>query len=249
MRIIISPAKKMREDGDTLAPRGLPAFLEEAEGLRDALRAMTAPERQALWRCSDAIAAANEERLAAMDLRGASTPAILAYEGIQYQYMAPGVFTGEELDYVQEHLRILSGFYGLLRPFDAVTPYRLEMQARLSVDGGRDLYAFWGRKLADRLAAETDAVLDLASREYSRAVQPFLPDKVRWITVVFGEERGGKIVEKGTLCKMARGRMVRWLAENQIQRPEEARAFEELGYRFSPEHSGGGTYLFIKGDV
>lgn len=249
MRIIISPAKKMREDGDTLAPRGLPTFVEEAERLRDALRAMTAPERQALWRCNDAIAAVNEERLAAMDLRGAQTPAILAYEGIQYQYMAPGVFTGEELDYVQEHLRILSGFYGLLRPFDAVTPYRLEMQARLSVDGGRDLYAFWGRKLADRLAEETDAVLDLASKEYSRAVQPFLPSKVRWITVVFGEEKAGKIVEKGTLCKMARGRMVRWLAENRIQRPEEARAFGELGYQFSPEHSGEGTYLFVKGDV
>lgn len=249
MRIIISPAKKMREDGDTLAPRGLPTFVEEAERLRDTLRAMTAPERQALWRCNDAIAAVNEERLAAMDLRGAQTPAILAYEGIQYQYMAPGVFTGEELDYVQEHLRILSGFYGLLRPFDAVTPYRLEMQARLSVDGGRDLYAFWGRKLADRLAEETDAVLDLASKEYSRAVQPFLPDKVRWITVVFGEEKAGKIVEKGTLCKMARGRMVRWLAENRIRRPEEAQAFGELGYQFSPEHSGEGTYLFIKGDV
>ena len=249
MRIIISPAKKMREDGDTLAPRGLPTFMEEAERLRDTLRAMTAPERQALWRCNDAIAAVNEERLAAMDLRGAQTPAILAYEGIQYQYMAPGVFTGEELDYVQEHLRILSGFYGLLRPFDAVTPYRLEMQARLSVDGGRDLYAFWGRKLADRLAAETDAVLDLASKEYSRAVQPFLPDKVRWITVVFGEKKEGKIVEKGTLCKMARGRMVRWLAENRIQRPEEAQAFGELGYQFSPEHSGEGTYLFVKGDV
>ena len=249
MRIIISPAKKMREDGDTLAPRGLPTFVEEAERLRDALRAMTAPERQALWRCNDAIAAVNEERLAVMDLRGAQTPAVLAYEGIQYQYMAPGVFTGEELDYVQEHLRILSGFYGLLRPFDAVTPYRLEMQARLSVDGGRDLYAFWGRKLADRLAEETDAVLDLASKEYSRAVQPFLPSKVRWITVVFGEEKEGKIVEKGTLCKMARGRMVRWLAENRIRRPEEAQAFGELGYQFSPEHSGEGTYLFVKGDV
>ena len=249
MRIIISPAKKMREDGDTLAPRGLPAFLGEAERLRDALRAMTAPERQALWRCSGAIAAVNEERLAAMDLERAHTPAILAYEGIQYQYMAPGVFTGEALDYVQEHLRILSGFYGLLRPFDAVTPYRLEMQARLPVDGGRDLYAFWGRKLADKLAEETDAVLDLASKEYSRAVQPFLPPRVRWITVVFGEEKAGKIVEKGTLCKMARGRMVRWLAENQVRRPEEARAFSELGYRFSPERSGERTYLFVKGDV
>ena len=249
MRIIISPAKKMREDIDTLAPRDLPAFLADTERLKAALQGMTPQELQALWRCSGAIAAVNEERLAAMDLERAHTPAILAYEGIQYQYMAPGVFTGEALDYVQEHLRILSGFYGLLRPFDAVTPYRLEMQARLPVDGGRDLYAFWGRKLADKLAEETDAVLDLASREYSRAVQPFLPPRVRWITVVFGEEKAGKIVEKGTLCKMARGRMVRWLAENRIRRPEEARAFGELGYRFSPERSEEGTYLFIKGDV
>lgn len=249
MRIIISPAKKMREDIDTLAPRDLPAFLADTERLKAALQGMTPQELQALWRCNDAIARQNVARLAAMDLERAHTPAILAYEGIQYQYMAPGVFTGEELDYVQEHLRILSGFYGLLRPFDAVTPYRLEMQARLSVDGGRDLYAFWGRKLADRLAEETDAVLDLASREYSRAVQPFLPPRVRWITVVFGEEKAGKIVEKGTLCKMARGRMVRWLAENRIRRPEEARAFGELGYQFSPERSGEGTYLFVKGDV
>ena len=246
MRIIISPAKKMREDGDTLAPRGLPTFVEEAERLRDALRAMTAPERQALWRCNDAIAAVNEERLAVMDLRGAQTPAILAYEGIQYQYMAPGVFTGEELDYVQEHLRILSGFYGLLRPFDAVTPYRLEMQARLSVDGGRDLYAFWGRKLADRLAEETDAVLDLASKEYSRAVQPFLPSKVRWITVVFGEEKEGKIVEKGTLCKMARGEMVRYLAERRITTPEEAAGFSSPHYQYAKAYSNESTLVFLR---
>ena len=249
MRIIISPAKKMREDTDTLAPWDLPAFLADTERLKAALQGMTPQELQALWRCNDAIARQNVARLAAMDLRRRLTPAILAYEGIQYQYMAPGVFTAEELDYIQEHLRILSGFYGLLRPFDGVTPYRLEMQARLSADGEEDLYAFWGRKLADRLAEETDCVIDLASQEYSRAVKPRLPSSGRWFTCVFGQLRESRVVEKGTLCKMARGRMVRWMAAHRIERPEEIRSFGELGYRYSPERSGELTYVFLKGEA
>ena len=247
MRIIISPAKKMKVDVDSFAPEGLPVFLPEAERLKAALQGMTPEELQALWRCSDAIARQNVERLEAMDLRRRLTPAILSYQGIQYQYMAPGVFTEEQLRYIREHLRILSGFYGLLRPFDGVTPYRLEMQARLSVDGCRDLYAFWGGKLAERLAEETDWVLNLASQEYSRAVTPWLPPSVPVITCVFGERKGEKVVEKGTMCKMARGQMVRWLAENCLEEPEAVRDFGELGYRFSPDHSGETTYTFIKG--
>ena len=247
MRIIISPAKKMKVDVDSFAPEGLPVFLPEAERLKAALQGMTPEELQALWRCSDAIARQNVERLEAMDLRRRLTPAILSYQGIQYQYMAPGVFTEEQLRYIREHLRILSGFYGLLRPFDGVTPYRLEMQARLSVDGCRDLYAFWGGKLAERLAEETDWVLNLASQEYSRAVTPWLPPSVPVITCVFGERKGEKVVEKGTMCKMARGRMVRWLAVNHIDDPAAVRDFGELGYRFSPERSGETTYTFIKG--
>ena len=133
MRIIIAPAKKMRADPDSLAPAGLPDFLPETEVLCAALRSMDPAALQRLWRCNDRIAALNVRRLEEMDLRRNLTPAILAYEGIQYQYMAPGVFSREEYAYVQTHLRILSGFYGLLRPFDGVTPYRLEMQAKLAV--------------------------------------------------------------------------------------------------------------------
>ncbi len=137
MRIIISPAKKMHEDADSLEPLGPPRFLPEAERLLSVLRPMPLRELKALWQCSDAIAALNAERLRRMDLRGRQTPAVLSYEGIQYQYMAPGVFETGQFAYLQEHLRILSGFYGLLRPFDGVVPYRLEMQARLPVDGHR----------------------------------------------------------------------------------------------------------------
>ena len=247
MRIIISPAKKMVRDPDSMQAEGLPQFIGEAEGLRAALQTRTDEELQKLWNCSDALARLNVERLRNMDLRRALTPAILAYEGIQYRYMAPRVMEAGQLEYLREHLRILSGFYGLLRPMDGVTPYRLEMQARLSVDGHKDLYAFWGDRLARQLAGETELVVNLASQEYSRAVEPWLPEGVRFLTCVFGERKGGRLLEKGTMCKMARGQMVRWLAENRVKDPEDIKNFSDLGYRFSPGDSADNTYTFVKG--
>ena len=246
MRLIISPAKKMCVDTDSLPWRDLPAFLPRTERLLSALRSMDAAGLKKLWKCSDQLAGLNLRRLETMDLRRGLTPALLSYEGIQYQHMAPGVFTGREYDYVQERLRILSGFYGLLRPFDGVTPYRLEMQARLAADGAADLYAFWGDSLARHLFGETDCVLDLASREYSLCLSRYIPPSVRFITCVFGEEKDGRILEKGTLCKMARGEMVRFLAENQITRPEGARDFDRLGHRYAPEYSDESTYVFLR---
>ena len=248
MKVIISPAKKMRVDTDSFPVRDLPALLPRAEDLANTLGAMSYGELKALWKCNDRIAALNAERLQTMDLRRGLTPALLAYDGIQYRYMAPGVFTGEQLEYVQDHLRILSGFYGLLRPFDGVTPYRLEMQAKLSVGGKKDLYDFWGDRLAAQLASETDLVLNLASKEYSKAVEPWLPDSVRFLTCVFGELKEGRVVEKGTMCKMARGQMLRWMAENQITDPADLHNFSDLEYRFSPERSSENNYVFIKGD-
>lgn len=248
MRVIIAPAKKMRRDTDSFPVEGLPVFLEEAGRLKRALQGMAPGELQALWKCSGALAGLNAGRLADMDLRRGLTPAILAYEGIQYRYMAPGVMETAHLDYLREHLRILSGFYGLLRPFDGVTPYRLEMQAKLEVDSCRDLYQFWGDRLAHQLASETDVVLNLASKEYSKAVETHLPKTMQFITCVFGESKDGKVIEKGTKCKMARGQMVRWLAENQIKSPEDLQAFDQLGYQFCRSTSAGNhtVLLFIQ---
>ena len=131
MRIIISPAKKMRVDTDSLPHRTLPVFLDQTQVLADILKEKSYDELKKLWKCNDQIAELNVSRLEHLNIRKDLTPAILSYEGIQYRYMAPHVFTDRELEYVQEHLRILSGFYGILRPFDGVTPYRLEMQAKL----------------------------------------------------------------------------------------------------------------------
>ena len=246
MRIIISPAKKMRVDTDSLPWQDLPAFLPDTEHLAAILQKMDRMELKKLWKCNDSIADVNVERLAHMDLRSRLTPALLAYEGIQYQYMAPGVFSDREFAYVQEHLRILSGFYGILKPFDGVTPYRLEMQAKLKAGEAKDLYGYWNSRLAEHLFAETDCIVNLASKEYSVCISRYLPDSVRFITCVFGEERDGKIIEKGTMCKMARGEMVRYLAEQAITDPLEIRAFDRLGYRFDERQSSDKLYVFIK---
>ena len=246
MKIIISPAKKMNMDTDSLPWRDLPAFLPKTEELARVLQGMGYGELKKLWKCNDSIAAVNVERLANMDLRTRLTPAVLAYEGIQYQYMAPGVFTNREHDYIQEHLRILSGFYGVLRPFDGVTPYRLEMQAKLKVCEAKDLYTYWNSSLAEYIFSETDCVINLASKEYSVCISPYLRPGIRFITCVFGEEKDGRIIEKGTMCKMARGEMVRYMAERGIEQPEEIRSFDRLGYIFDDARSDETTYVFVK---
>lgn len=246
MRIILSPAKKMNVDVDSFDCRGLPVFLPKTEILLERLRGMTYEELKSLWRCSDGLAKPNYERLQGMELRSRLTPALLAYEGIQYRYMAPGVFTEEEFSYVQERLRILSGFYGLLRPFDGVVPYRLEMQARLQVGEYGDLYAFWGDMPARQLFSETDTVVNLASREYSRCISPYIPKGTRFLTCIFGEEKEGRVVEKATQCKMARGEMVRYMAEKRIEEIRELRNFDRLGYWFSAELSDESRYVFLR---
>ena len=120
------------------------------------------------------------------------------------------------------------------------------MQAKLAMGDAKALYAFWGGRLAEQLAAETDWVLNLASKEYSRAVEPHLPPRVRFVTCTFGERKDGKVVEKGTMCKMARGQMVRWLAENRAANRADIRSFDQLGYRFQEELSTENHDVFLK---
>lgn len=247
MRIIISPAKKMRVETDDFCPRTEPLFLADAKRIHEKLCGFEYDELRSLWQCSDKIAREAQTMLRRADWDGALTPAILAYEGLQYKYMAPSIFEAQEFTYIAEHLRILSGMYGILRPFDGIISYRLEMQAKLSISDAKDLYGFWGSRLALALCAETDTIIDLASKEYSRCISKYLPEGVRMVTVVFGQHIGGRIVEKGTLCKMARGEMVRYLARCGATRAEDMCGFAELGYRFSAADSTDHTYVFIQG--
>ena len=246
MRIIISPAKQMREDVDSLEPRSLPVFLDRAERLLDHISGLSFEEQKKLWACNDKIAQENHERFLDMDLRNGLIPAILSYDGIQYKYMAPSVFEMGELQYIEEHLRILSGFYGVLRPMDGVRPYRLEMQARATVDGYKDLYDFWGRSLYDEVMDESRIIINLASKEYSRCIEKYLIPEDRYISCIFGELSGDRIVQKGVYAKMARGEMVRFMASRSIEEPEQLMDFDWSGYGFDKGRSTDTHYVFIR---
>lgn len=244
MKIIISPAKKMEECQDIFDSGDFPRYLSWTKQLHELLKSMSEEELKPLFKTNTRITRQNFERYQTMDLMRALTPALLSYVGIQYQYMAPKLFSNEEWEYANRHLRILSGFYGVLKPDDRVTPYRLEMQAKLSAGGKKDLYEFWGRKLYD--AIEDSVIINLASREYSRAVEPYLTHGDRFVTCIFGDYKENKVKVKATEAKMARGEMVRYMAQNRIREPEGIKDFDRLGYRYSKELSLKDTFIFIK---
>lgn len=244
MRIILSPTKKMREDPDSLPHADMPVFLEKTETILSWLRQQTEADLKKLWGCSNDIAAQNIERLNHLDLRTHLTPAILAYEGIAFQYMAPAVFENNQLAYVQDHLRILSGFYGALKPLDGIRAYRLEMQSKAKIGCHKDLYHFWSDTLYHEIHPEDGVILNLASKEYAKCIEKHLAPSDRFVTCTFVEFVRGKMVQKATFAKMARGEMVRFLAENRIESPEGAKAFDRLGFCFRQDLSSDTNLIF-----
>lgn len=272
IRVIISPAKKMNADPDTLPAESLPVFPAETEQIIEYLKSLSYAEARALWRCNDKLTELNFARVQEMELHAdmkmeegsrqalsSLTPALLAYEGIQYRYLAPKTLDEGALSWLSEHLRILSGFYGVLRPFDGVMPYRLEMQAEAKIGGKRNLYEFWGDKLRRALGTSPVFILNLASKEYAKAVEPHLRYGDRWLSCVFAEQKDGKLVQKATLAKMARGEMTRYLAETLSHRKEldgtmqvgelmtAVKNFNRLGFSWSEAHSTERELVFICG--
>lgn len=224
----------------------IPCFLDKTEFLMKHIQNLTYEEAKNLWKCNDKIAMTSFEYFSNMNLTERLTPAILAYEGIQYKYMAPNVFDIKEWDYIENHLCILSGFYGILKPLDGVVPYRLEMQSAINLSGYKDLYDYWSDNLFKKLYEDTDIVLNLASKEYSKCIENYLSDQVQFISCTFGEYKEDKLITKGTLAKMARGEMVRYMAEENIEKISEIKNFNRLGYRYSEESSNTKNIVFIK---
>ena len=205
---------------------------------------MTFEELKKVLVCADNTVNLNMERLKRGFQASPLTPAVFAYDGIQYKYMAPAVFSEAELEYIKDHLVILSGLYGMLRAFDGVSPYRLEMQAK-NIGNIKTLYDFWGEEIYKALCQNDEVIINLASKEYSRTIIPFC-DKSKLIDCTFAEMTNGKLREKATLCKMARGSMVRFMAENNVLSPEGMKDFNALGFAYSEEHSKDNSYVFVK---
>ncbi len=243
MKIILSPAKNMREADDCPSYETMPVFLEQTEILLEKMRSMNRDELKQMWNCSDSLAEKNADRLEYMNLRSRLTPALFAYTGLAFQHISAGAMTETQLAYLRDHLYILSGFYGVLRPFDGIVPYRLEMQAVMPEAG--DLYTFWNSRIHDEICDNDKVIVNLASKEYSQCLSRYLKEDERMITCVFAKLKNGKPVSGGTKAKMARGDMVWWLSENGTEDPEDMKKFAQ-GYTYSETLSSETEYVFLE---
>lgn len=244
MKIIIAPAKIMKIDRDSFPIQSKPQFLDKTRILERFLKSRSNEQLKDLWHASENVTKQSILQLENMNLDERLTPAILAFSGIQYQYMAPDLFTQPALDYIQNNLRILSGFYGMLRPFDGVCPYRLELNTKMVGFRDYSLYHFWGSDIAENLFQEDNIVIDLASKQYTRLVKPYLSQGRQLITVDFQELKNGKWKTVGVHAKMARGEMVRYIAEKQIKNPTDLQDFNDFEFQFEPDVSTKDHYVF-----
>ena len=243
MLLVISPAKALNfAAAPTSAPLTMPAFQDDTAQLAKVARRLTGPDLRRLMGISDALAKLNRERFAAFDPDSEDgVQAVFAFNGDVYTGLKARELTRPALKWAQDHLRILSGLYGLLRPLDAIQPYRLEMGSRLKTRRGPDLYAFWGDRISEALNAaarghKDPTLMNLASQEYFAAVDR----RALTIPVIschFRETRDGEIRTLSFLAKRARGQMARFAIDHRVERVEDLKAFDTDGYGFAAELS------------
>ena len=242
MKIIISPAKKMNTH-EILEPTRTPVFQEKADELASLLSRKSFEEMKAIMKASDQIIRDTEDMYRKFVSTTPTYPALQCYEGIQYQYMAKDVFTEEQYEYLEDHLRILSALYGVLTPSTGIKPYRLEMQARLPEF---DMYSYWKDDIYRELVRDDNLILNLASKEYSKCIDKYLEPGVRKVDVFFYQRRDGKLKEQATYAKMMRGSAVRYLAEQNAETPEVLKGLEAFGYSYSEADSSEDEMIFVK---
>jgi cytoplasmic iron level regulating protein YaaA (DUF328/UPF0246 family) len=256
MLCVISPAKRLDERPQPL-PDGIdltePDFLTETWRLIQSARAQSVDDLRRLMDLSEPLARLNHDRFKAFRRKPAHAfAAVQCFAGDTYAGLEAATMTADCRHWARGHLRILSGLYGLLRPWDAIQPHRLEMGTRLENPRGADLYAFWGDRVAKALtkqAAEagTTTLLNCASVEYFTVAQRRAL-KLRVITPVFHEERGGEAKVVSFWAKKARGAMARFLCDNHLTDPADLRGFTAGGYTHRPDQSSDDRVVFARAE-
>jgi cytoplasmic iron level regulating protein YaaA (DUF328/UPF0246 family) len=252
MLVVVSPAKKLdwseREQEMTF-----PAFQNDAIALNAVARGLSAPELMKLMHISEDLAKLNYDRFRdfaadpqAKDLR----PAALAFAGDTYQGLEAASLEPEEMAWAQDHFRILSGLYGLLRPLDGLQPYRLEMGSRLKTPRGKNLYEYWGSQIAEALNAQAEQIgaqvlVNCASQEYFGAVD-LKALKLQVVTPVFMELKNGTPKIVSFYAKRARGAMARYVIQHRLCEAEALQGFDAGGYCYQPELSEPQKPVFLR---
>jgi len=253
MVTLLSPAKKLDERNKIhFEENSQPVFRNEASQLIKELQKLTPAEISSLMNISDDLANKNFERYALWNTKNEERKkqAIFLYNGQAYLGLNAKSLNKEDLAFAQDHLRILSGLYGILRPLDLIQPHRLEMGTKLENPGGKDLYQFWKEKVTLNLNETIDnhnqkVLINLASNEYFKVI-----DKKQFnfniITPAFKEKKGGKYQTVAVYAKTARGKMTRYIMKHKINDPEMLKGFDEDNYLFNPNLSTDKEWVFTR---
>lgn len=254
MIVILSPAKTLKFTPINFKIKtGVPVFLAESALLMNRLREYSVDEVADMMSISPVLARLNVERFQRWSMPFNSknaTPALWTFMGDVYEGLNAATFSKSDAEFAQSTIRILSGLYGVLHPFDLMQPYRLEMGTRLEIDGKPNLYRFWDKTIANYLLQEMktrkeNVVVNLASVEYFKSVES-LKESVRVITPSFYETKSGKPKMVSIYAKRARGLMTRFITTERITVPEYVKAFDMEGYCFSEPLSQGDSWAFVR---
>lgn len=246
MKVIISPSKTMVESVKCDRALSLPTNAKEAKEIMERLKELTGEDIRQLMKINDRLAKLNKNRFDSLTFDTNGNPAILSYDGLQYKNMQIDKFTEDEFTFLDNHIRIISGLYGVLRPLNSIYPYRLEMQSKLQIGDATCLYDFWNSNIFKTLEKETDTIINLASLEYSKIIKPYVHKDMNFVTCIFKVRKEGNFKVESTASKIARGQMIYFITKNKIEKAKDIKNFSLDGYSFMEELSSSEEYIFVK---
>jgi uncharacterized protein len=254
MLVVISPAKILNfKPQERITDFTIPDFLERSDLLIQKLRTLSPKGLAGLFKVSNSIAELNFQRFMAWNMPftiNNAKQAVLAFNGEVYNGLKANTLSAEGISYAQNHLRILSGLYGILRPLDLIQPYRLEMSIKLTTSKAKDLYQFWGNTITQKLieamqSSYSEVLVNLASKEYFKSINTkILPFPV--FHIEFRENKNGQYLPIVIYTKKARGLMTRFIMQNKLTDPEDLKAFDDDGYIFNSRLSKDNHLVFTR---
>ncbi len=246
MLVLLSPTKTMKDVVLQDKKLNLPTFLDKTKSIYNVLKTFNKEDFQNKMKVNQKIALENINRMQSFKFDKCGVIAIKAYDGILYKRFDVNSLNEKELNFANDTIRIISAMYGVLKPYDSIYPYRLEMQSKISIDDSKDIYDFWGNTIALELEKENDIILNLCSKEYSKSFISHLKNKEKMFNCEFLVQKDGKLKTQATLAKQARGLMARFIVKNQINDINLVKNFSSDGFRFSEENSNNNNLVFIK---
>lgn len=223
-----------------------PCLLKDVSPILEALNKHSVHQLQQLMKINEKLAQLNKTRYEQIKLNTNGFPAILTYDGMQYKNINAQHFSLEDTVFAQKHIRILSGLYGILKPYDSIYPYRLDCLTPIKIDNFNNLYAYWHNRIYHEIIKESKVVINLASKEYSKLIEKYMGENCTFITCTFQVQKENSLKIESTASKQARGLMINYIVKNKLSNPEEIKLFNLNGFCFVEQASTPTQWVFVK---